>query len=395
MFTYDVQGASGPVDADSSRPSSSSGEPREETGGGGDDSSSATNEAPRVQILGSKQVTVQPGASVDIRCEVIGASQAELSKHGETLPASHRITKSGNVHTLSLHNLQESDHGYYLCNAENTYGPARDYLYLQVSADAPPSAPSAHDQNHSPQQQQPDQRAGSKPLVSIRALTRGQPITAGQELRLACYVDDAEARVDFARADGQQDASRVRVEERGAGVRELVIASFESSDAGSYRCTASNRNGQSSDVGHVEAEADNTFTFKTDKHNDLEVSPGNPHVTIRARATPQENAAVDVECRLEEENGIPANSFAWAKYPSLPRTARVDHNRLAIQRFESTDNGLYTCRASTDENDYEKTKLIASNDYLLGPNPFFKISKADDGIEVKCRPGILNLKFFF
>lgn len=118
----------------------------------------------------------------------------------------------------------------------------------------------------------------------------------------------------------------------------------------------------------------------------MEVSPGNPHVTIRARSTPHEQSPLDIECRLEEENGIPANSFAWSKYPNLPRSGRVEHNNLRIERFESDDNGLYTCRASTDENDYEKTKLIASNDYLLGSNPFFRLSKTDDGIEVKCRP---------
>lgn len=108
---------------------------------------------------------------------------------------------------------------------------------------------------------------------------------------------------------------------------------------------------------------------------------------IQARSTPRENEPLDVECRLEEDNGIPANSYSWAKYPSLPRTARVQHNRLSIERFEHTDNGLYTCRASTDENDYERVKLLASNDYLLGANPFFKLTRADaESIEVKCRP---------
>ena len=161
--------------------------------------------------------------------------------------------------------MKETDSGYYLCNAENSHGPARDYLYLKVSKsdDRQPERPNNDDQPQQPQE--PEQQSGkeSKPLVSIRALTRGAPITPGQELRLACYVDDPEAQIDFARADGQQDQNRVRVEEVGAGVRELVIASFEESDATSYRCTARNRHGQAQDIGHVEAEADNSFTFKT------------------------------------------------------------------------------------------------------------------------------------
>lgn len=121
----------------------------------------------------------------------------------------------------------------------------------------------------------------------------------------------------------------------------------------------------------------------------MEVSPGNPHVTIRTRDTPRNQSPLDIECRLEEDNGIPANSYSWSKYPSLPRTARVVQNQVSIETFENEDNGLYTCRASTDENDYEKTKLIASNEYLLNPNPFFKLTKLDDDrIEVKCRPGM-------
>jgi hypothetical protein len=130
-----------------------------------------------------------------------------------------------------------------------------------------------------------------------------------------------------------------------------------------------------------------------DKHSDLEVTPGQPHVTIRSAETPREQSPLDIECKLQEENGIPANSYSWSKYPALPRTGRVEHNRLSVQSFEHADNGLYTCRASTDDNDYEKTKLIASNDYLLGRNPFFRLTKLDnDVIEVKCRPGKADVK---
>lgn len=81
---------------------------------------------------------------------------------------------------------------------------------------------------------------------------------------MACYVDDAEAQVEFTRVDGQStDERRVRVEDTGAGVKELVIHGFEAADAGNYRCTARNRYGQSQEVAHIEAEADNTFNFKT------------------------------------------------------------------------------------------------------------------------------------
>lgn len=161
--------------------------------------------------------------------------------------------------------MRENDRGYYLCNAQNSQGPARDYLYLHVSKSderQPQPSSSNHDQ-HEAERPATNGRGETKPLVSIRALTRGAPITLGQELRLACYVDDADAHIEFARVDGQADERRVSVEEAGAGVRELVIQAFEASDAGNYRCVARNRHGQSQDVGHVEAEPDNSYTFKT------------------------------------------------------------------------------------------------------------------------------------
>lgn len=110
MFTYDVQGASGPVDEHHQRPQHrpSSGEEEERRGDEQqqpqyphpDSHQDSASEPPQVSILGSKQVTVNEGDSAEIRCQVIGSNQVEISKHGEPLPAHSRLTQSGNVHIL-------------------------------------------------------------------------------------------------------------------------------------------------------------------------------------------------------------------------------------------------------------------------------------------------------
>jgi hypothetical protein len=80
----------------------------------------------------------------------------------------------------------------------------------------------------------------------------------------------------------------------------------------------------------------------------------------------------------------------------LPKSAQVEENRLIITQFDNRyDNGLYTCRATTNEGDYKRTKLIASNDYLLSNNPYFSFDKTseDESLIIKCRPGLDAKKY--
>jgi hypothetical protein len=182
--------------------------------------------------------------------------------------------------------LKETDSGYYVCSTQNSQGPARDYLYLSVSKsdDRQPQQPSDDsnrrpddsqrqpDESEQPEQPQPPSSKDSKPLVTIRAATNGAPIKLDQELRLLCFVDDSEAQIDFSRADGALDERRVRVDDRGNGVKVLTILRFEETDAGNYRCSARNRRGSSQDIAHIEPTADpQHFTFKTGSYcyNDL------------------------------------------------------------------------------------------------------------------------------
>ena len=84
------------------------------------------------------------------------------------------------------------------------------------------------------------------------------------------------------------------------------------------------------------------------------------------------------------------HQYTWSRYPSLPKDSIIESNRLIIQRFnDEEDNGVYLCRAVRKDGSEENAlKLIASNNYLLGPNPYFSFEKdeAAEKVTVKCRP---------
>lgn len=46
------------------------------------------------------------------------------------------------------------------------------------------------------------------------------------------------------------------------------------------------------------------FFCNTDKNSDLEVSPGNPHVTLKSDRTPENGSPVQIICTLEGKNII-------------------------------------------------------------------------------------------
>lgn len=175
-----------------------------------------------------------------------------------------------------MSNLKENDRGYYICNGENANGASRDYVYLHVQANGNDQNERAGDsgerddrRNDAEREREPERpdtnRRDKKPLVYLKTLTNGAPITVGQELRIICQVDDFESQVLFSKTDGAQ-SERARIEEvlNGHGkTMELIISPFENEDAGKYKCYARNRFGESEDTAHIELEADNSFTFKT------------------------------------------------------------------------------------------------------------------------------------
>lgn len=279
QFTYEVQGPTEEVvvsPEQPEQPEQETPEPKRPEQG--------NNEPPKVEIVGSKQLSVSEGGSAVIECRVEGAESVELSKHGEALPESHRLDKSGNIHRLTLNNLKELDRGYYVCQANNEYGPARDYVYLEVTR-----AESGQNEEQDRYEREREAREReererlererlerereteelnkNKPLVLVKSLTNGGQIRVGEEFRLACVINDPKAQVYFAGqngVDGERVQSRIQTNANNI-IHELVFSPFTTQDAGSYRCYARNRNGANEVTAVIEAEADESFSFRTGK----------------------------------------------------------------------------------------------------------------------------------
>jgi hypothetical protein len=422
QFTYEVKGPSEPV---SEQPEPEPEQPEQPQNGqqneqpNNNNNNNQASAEPTARIVGEKQIRTTEGSSVEIDCEVDGAVKVEWERHGGDIPDSKRIQSVGRVNKLMLYNLKQADSGYYICNAENGAGRTRDYAYLEISARESGSSESNSNSNNDydaereeserreREQREREQRErereeeatssskqqSGKPLVLVQSLFNGQPIQVGKEVKIACLVTDPEAQVVFTRADGAQ-SERVTLETSESKTNYLlVISPFEAEDAGQYRCYARNRNGESDDVAYVELEADQSYSFKTKNSAESQDQPdGNPRVSISSMGSLENGNMVELSCALQDDNGVKVNDYSWGRYPALPKTAQVQESRLIISQFDAEqDNGLYTCRAATSDKDYQKTKLIASRDYLLSKNPYFSFSKHDDdSVLVKCRPNAEN-----
>ena len=119
-----------------------------------------------------------------------------------------------------LYNLKQSDSGYYICNAGNTLGRTRDYVYIEISpktGDSNQQQPDYNDREREQQEREREQQErerereqqererereqnrdqttppvdskNQKPLVIINSLFNGQPIELGADVKLVCMVN--------------------------------------------------------------------------------------------------------------------------------------------------------------------------------------------------------------
>ena len=91
-----------------------------------------------------------------------------------------------------MYNLKESDSGYYICNAENSVGRNRDYVYLTVEREDGGEARPDDDRRQDDQQQQRTTEPPApvnKPFVYIKTQSNGKLIKVGEEFQLVCIAN--------------------------------------------------------------------------------------------------------------------------------------------------------------------------------------------------------------
>ncbi len=201
QFTFEVEGPSQPVNQ---RPSIDAGNEQQEEYNRpeyANPNNELREQEPTAQIEGDKRVIVDENELVELNCRISNVKEAEWEKHGGEFGQNVRTETNGEISTLRIYNIQQSDAGYYICNARNSAGSTRDYVMIEVEANQGNDRNDDFKDDREEESVRPltasttvanngnnNQQKNRKPLVQLRAIRNGRPIRDGEELRLGCSV---------------------------------------------------------------------------------------------------------------------------------------------------------------------------------------------------------------
>ena len=206
QFTFEVEGPSQPVNQ---RPNIETNNNEQQQNDNRPEYNNDNNnndqreQEPTAQIEGEKRIVVNENDLVELNCRISNVREAEWERHGGELGQNVRIETNGEISTLRIYNIQQSDNGYYICNARNSAGSTRDYVMVEVNQSNEPNADDSRDDREDEQARllaastttttssnngNDNQQRNHKPLVQLRAIRNGRPIRDGEELRLGCSV---------------------------------------------------------------------------------------------------------------------------------------------------------------------------------------------------------------
>uniref|UniRef100_A0A4W3GQQ4 Heparan sulfate proteoglycan 2 n=1 Tax=Callorhinchus milii TaxID=7868 RepID=A0A4W3GQQ4_CALMI len=270
---------------------------------------------PPLAVRVTPQIDVKNiGGTVEFTCSVIGDPKPRIQwlKQGGHLPPDHKISKD----VLRISNLQQENEGIYICRATSRYEQAQDSAKLTIQA---------------------------LPIVMINVRTSVQTVMIGGSVEFECQaIGDPQPVVGWSKVEGTLPPG-VRI---GNGM--LKIANVKESDAGRYRCTATNQ------VGSVESEVV-------------------LHVQTIPRITPQpeiKEVAIGSSAVFPcLASGFPAPDVTWTKLEGdLPAGARVDNNVLTIQSATPEHTGTYVCTATNEQGTETAYAMLKVRDRVV---PYF------------------------
>uniref|UniRef100_A0A673HYW4 Basement membrane-specific heparan sulfate proteoglycan core protein-like n=1 Tax=Sinocyclocheilus rhinocerous TaxID=307959 RepID=A0A673HYW4_9TELE len=234
---------------------------------------------PRASVR-EPMIVVVEGSTATLHCDAHGFPKPTItwSKERSSLPWRHKIVDN----SLVLPNVGRQDSGQYVCNATNHMGTSEVTIMLEV--DSPPYATSLPDD------------------VSVRV---------GEVIRLQCLARGTPPlRFEWTKVNGSLPHT---AQQQGG---DLQINLAKESDAGTYKCVASNK------VGKSEA----LFTLI--------------HVEVKALGS-----AVEFTCAAKGGSHV---EIEWLKEGGvLPPNHHIKDGVLRIENLEQSNEGIYTCRATS------------------------------------------------
>uniref|UniRef100_A0A8C5F0B5 Heparan sulfate proteoglycan 2 n=1 Tax=Gopherus evgoodei TaxID=1825980 RepID=A0A8C5F0B5_9SAUR len=232
------------------------------------------------------------GGMAEFTCSVTGDARARIEwfREGGELPASHSVRNG----VLRIQNLDRGCQGVYTCRVSSPSGQAQDSARLVIQA---------------------------LPKVMINMRTSVQSVLVGAAVEFECLaIGDPKAHITWSKV-----GSRIRPEVVISGGM-VKIERVEQSDAGQYRCTATN------DVGTVQS----NVILHVQSIPQIAAQPEIREVTTGSKAV--------FPCLA---SGFPVPEIKWTKLEGdLPKDICLENNVLTIPSVKPEDAGIYVCTAS-------------------------------------------------
>ncbi|EHH57041.1 hypothetical protein EGM_06600, partial [Macaca fascicularis] len=258
---------------------------------------------PPPQLVPASNVTVSPGETAVLSCQVLGEAPYNLTwvRDWRVLPASTgRVAQLADL-SLEVRGIIPTDGGRYQCMASNANGVTRASVWLLVR---------------------------EAPQVSIH--TSSQHFSQGVEVKVSCSASGYPTpHISWSR-EGQtlQEDSRIHVDAQGT----LIIQGVAPEDAGNYSCQATNE---------VGTDQETVTLYYTDPPS---VSAVNAVVLV---AVGEEAVLV---CKA---SGVPPPRVIWYRggREMILAPEGSSSGKLRIPVAQERDAGIYTCRAVNELGD--------------------------------------------
>ncbi|XP_078144123.1 basement membrane-specific heparan sulfate proteoglycan core protein [Centroberyx gerrardi] len=287
--------------------------------------------APRASVPEPLMIAVE-GQTATLRCDAHGVPSPKItwSKLRAPLPWRHKVVNN----SLVLPSVGRQDSGEYICNATNSMGTSEVTIMLDV--ETPPYATSMPDD------------------VAVRV---------GEVIRLQCLAHGTPPLTfTWTKLEGSLPP-RAQI---NGGDLQINLATAE--DAGSYKCVASNKVGDSEVVAKVTVRSPLAVRVS-------------PQVEVKAQGSAVEftcSAAGGIETKIE-----------WLKEGgALPPNHHVKDGVLRIENLEQSNEGVYICRASSvygQAQDTAKLTIQALPKVMINVRTSIQTVMVGNSVEFECQ----------
>ncbi|XP_060245885.1 hemicentin-2 [Meriones unguiculatus] len=293
---------------------------------------------PPPELVPSPNVTVSPGETAILSCQVLGETPYNLTwvRDWRALPATTgRVSQLSDL-SLEVSNVIPSDGGQYQCVASNENRVTRASTWLLVR---------------------------EAPQVSID--TRSQRFSQGVEVRVSCSAAGYPApHISWSREGlTLPEDSRIHVDARGT----LVIRGVAPEDAGNYSCRATNE---------VGTDEETVTLYYTDP-------PSISAVNAVVLTAVGEEAVL-----LCAASGVPPPRIIWYRggLEVILAPEGSTSGMLRIPAAQERDAGLYTCRAVNELGDASaEIQLVVGHAPRLTDPPQDVTAELGKSVFLTCR----------